>query len=112
MSVFREYAEYYDILYQDKDYSGEIEFVLNCLGPVPDGAALLVESYGYSGRHLGPVNAPTAPRERGPNGPQAEDFRHPKWRRRWTPPHEWTPPQAGEHARTPWSPGRGSFQPR
>jgi len=50
MSVFREYAEYYDILYQDKDYSGEIEFVLNCLGPVPDGAALLELGSG-TGRH-------------------------------------------------------------
>src|SRR6187200_623757 len=50
MSVFREYAEYYDILYKDKDYSGEVDFVLDCLGPVPPGAELLELGSG-TGRH-------------------------------------------------------------
>jgi SAM-dependent methyltransferase len=50
MSVFREYAEYYDILYKDKDYSGEVDFVLDCLGPVPQGAQLLELGSG-TGRH-------------------------------------------------------------
>ncbi len=31
MTVFGEYARYYNVLYQDKDYAGEADFVLSCL---------------------------------------------------------------------------------
>jgi SAM-dependent methyltransferase len=50
VSVFREYAEYYDLLYADKDYPGEAEFVLARLGQQPKGARLLELGSG-TGRH-------------------------------------------------------------
>lgn len=31
MTVFGDYARYYNVLYQDKDYAGEADFVLSCL---------------------------------------------------------------------------------
>lgn len=31
MTIFGDYARYYDVLYQDKDYAGEADFVLSCL---------------------------------------------------------------------------------
>ena len=30
MSVFGEYSRYYDLLYQEKDYQGEAEFIEEC----------------------------------------------------------------------------------
>lgn len=51
MSVFRKYAEYYDLLYADKDYAGEAEFVLAQLGHVSRQRASLLELGCGSGRH-------------------------------------------------------------
>jgi predicted TPR repeat methyltransferase len=50
MSVFREYAEYYDLLYSDKDYTGEANFVRERLGTLKQGATLLELGSG-TGRH-------------------------------------------------------------
>lgn len=39
MSIFADYARYYNLLYADKDYSGEVDFVLGELqkkGPLPE----------------------------------------------------------------------------
>jgi SAM-dependent methyltransferase len=51
MSVFNEYARYYDLLYRDKDYAGETDYVHNLIqGQNPDARTLLNLGCG-SGRH-------------------------------------------------------------
>jgi hypothetical protein len=34
MQVFKQYSDYYDLLYHDKDYSDEVEYVLKLIGPL------------------------------------------------------------------------------
>ena len=42
MTVFKEYAEYYDLLYQDKDYVSEARYVTDLIeGHRPDAASIL-----------------------------------------------------------------------
>jgi SAM-dependent methyltransferase len=50
MTNFREYSEYYDIIYSEKDYSGEVEFVLKILGDLAPMSNLLELGCG-TGRH-------------------------------------------------------------
>ena len=53
-TLFREYAQYYDLLYQDKDYSGEARFVARllgrCLGKPAEQTEILDLACG-TGRH-------------------------------------------------------------
>ena len=42
MSVFNEYARYYDLLYRDKDYVGEVEYVHRLLQAHAPGAQSLL----------------------------------------------------------------------
>ncbi|MBC8018201.1 MAG: class I SAM-dependent methyltransferase [Verrucomicrobia bacterium] len=51
MSVFNEYARYYDLLYRDKDYAGETDYVHNLIqAQSPDAKTILNLGCG-SGRH-------------------------------------------------------------
>lgn len=51
MSVFNEYARYYDLLYRDKDYAGEAEYVHGLIqAHAPDAKCILNLGCG-SGRH-------------------------------------------------------------
>lgn len=51
MSVFGNYSRYYDLLYRDKDYQGEADFVASVLAQhVPAGASVLELGCG-TGRH-------------------------------------------------------------
>lgn len=51
MKVFQQYADYYDLLYADKDYRGEARFVLDQLGYQPGTRMNLLELGCGSGRH-------------------------------------------------------------
>lgn len=51
MSVFNEYARYYDLLYRDKDYTGEAEYVHNLIQAHASGARNLLNLGCGSGRH-------------------------------------------------------------
>lgn len=53
MSMYRERAELYDLIYSWKDYTGEIDRLHTIIGElgIPDGAALLDAACG-TGRHL------------------------------------------------------------
>lgn len=51
MTVFREYARYYDLLYRDKDYAGEAAYVHNLVQHYCPGAAALLNLGCGSGRH-------------------------------------------------------------
>ena len=51
MSVFNEYARYYDLLYRNKDYAGETDYVHNLIqAQIPDAKSILNLGCG-SGRH-------------------------------------------------------------
>lgn len=51
MTVFNEYARYYDMLYRDKDYAGEVEYTHNLIQKhAPDAKNILNLGCG-SGRH-------------------------------------------------------------
>lgn len=51
MSVFAEYASYYNLLYQNKDYDGEVEFVSQMLQKYAPGTQALLELGCGTGRH-------------------------------------------------------------
>jgi SAM-dependent methyltransferase len=51
MNVFGEYAQYYDLLYRDKDYAGEARFVDNLLRQHAPGSKHLLELGAGTGRH-------------------------------------------------------------
>jgi len=51
MSVFNEYARYYDLLYRDKDYSGETEYLDLLLQSLAPGARSLLNLGCGSGAH-------------------------------------------------------------
>lgn len=52
MKVFDSYAEYYDLLYRDKDYLGEASYVNNIIGRFSeDGKSSLLELGCGTGRH-------------------------------------------------------------
>lgn len=51
MSVFNEYARYYDLLYRDKDYAGEAEYVRNLIEAHSPGAKTILNLGCGSGRH-------------------------------------------------------------
>ncbi|MDA1044519.1 MAG: methyltransferase domain-containing protein, partial [Verrucomicrobia bacterium] len=54
ISPFREYAQYYDLLYQDKDYAGEARFVARLLGQYvgkPEENTAVLDLACGTGRH-------------------------------------------------------------
>lgn len=51
MSVFNEYARYYDLLYRDKDYAGETDYVHNIIQRQSPGAKTILNLGCGSGRH-------------------------------------------------------------
>lgn len=51
MTVFGDYARYYDVLYQDKDYAGEADFVLSCLKSRQEAPRTLLDLGCGTGRH-------------------------------------------------------------
>ena len=51
MSVFNDYARYYDLLYQDKDYTGEAEYIHNLIMKNAPHAASILNLGCGSGRH-------------------------------------------------------------
>lgn len=51
MSVFNEYARYYDLLYRDKDYAGEAEYVHGLIQSHVPGAQNILNLGCGSGRH-------------------------------------------------------------
>ena len=53
MSVFSEYAQYYDLLYRDKDYPGEVAYVDSLIKQRHGTARSLLDLGCGSGRHAG-----------------------------------------------------------
>lgn len=51
MQVFDTYSQYYDLLYRDKDYRGEVDFVSSLIREYRPGAAKLLELGCGTGRH-------------------------------------------------------------
>jgi len=51
MSVFNEYARYYDLLYRDKDYAGETDYVHSIIQRQSPGAKTILNLGCGSGRH-------------------------------------------------------------
>lgn len=51
MTVFGDYARYYNVLYQDKDYAGEADFVLSCLKRRHEAPRTLLDLGCGTGRH-------------------------------------------------------------
>lgn len=51
MSVFGDYAKYYDLLYRDKDYEGEAKFVHTLLERHASGSRSVIELGSGTGRH-------------------------------------------------------------
>lgn len=51
MNVFRDFAEYYDLIYADKDYAGEARFVLAALRAAAGSGHRLLELGCGTGRH-------------------------------------------------------------
>lgn len=51
MTVFSEYSRYYDLLYRDKDYAGEVEFVARMIRAHHPSAATVLELGCGTGRH-------------------------------------------------------------
>ncbi|XDD45046.1 class I SAM-dependent methyltransferase [Leptospira sp. WS39.C2] len=51
MSVFSDYSIYYDLLYKDKDYKKESEYVLNALSNTGNGLRSLLELGCGTGKH-------------------------------------------------------------
>ena len=53
MTVFGAYAKYYDLLYRDKDYEGEVQFIIKLLCDHAPNAKRLLELGSGTGRHAG-----------------------------------------------------------
>lgn len=53
MSVFGNYAHYYDLLYQDKDYQAETEFIFQLLQKFAPGSSSILELGCGTGIHAG-----------------------------------------------------------
>jgi SAM-dependent methyltransferase len=51
MSVFNEYARYYDLLYRDKDYTAETDYIHNLIQSHSPGARTILNLGCGSGRH-------------------------------------------------------------
>ena len=51
MNIFADYARYYNVLYQDKDYLGETEFILECLNRYGCSPTTLLDLGCGTGRH-------------------------------------------------------------
>jgi SAM-dependent methyltransferase len=51
MTVFADYARYYNLLYRDKDYAGETDFILACLKRAGSEPASLLDLGCGTGRH-------------------------------------------------------------
>ena len=51
MSVFKDYARYYDLLYRDKDYAGEAEFVNSLIGKYTTDTKSILELGCGTGGH-------------------------------------------------------------
>lgn len=51
MTVFKDYAKYYDLLYRDKDYAKEASFVLGTLSGLGCAPATLLDLGSGTGRH-------------------------------------------------------------
>jgi len=51
MQVFKEYSKYYDLLYKDKDYAGEVEYVHNLIQKNTPGAKTILDLGCGTGRH-------------------------------------------------------------
>ncbi|MBC7972985.1 MAG: class I SAM-dependent methyltransferase [Verrucomicrobia bacterium] len=51
MQVFANYASYYDLLYQDKDYAGEVNYVHNLIQSYRSGAETVLELGCGTGMH-------------------------------------------------------------
>lgn len=51
MSIFGDYARYYNLLYQDKEYAAETEFILECLTRYGGMPATLLDLGCGTGRH-------------------------------------------------------------
>lgn len=57
MSVFKEYARYYDLLYRDKDYGVETDYIHNLIQDQIPGARTILNLGCGSGRHDRPLIA-------------------------------------------------------
>jgi SAM-dependent methyltransferase len=53
MTVFGNYARYYDILYKDKDYSGEVEYINGLIKEYTPLARTVLDLGSGTGRHAG-----------------------------------------------------------
>jgi SAM-dependent methyltransferase len=51
MTVFGQYSRYYDLLYRDKDYQGETDFVAHMLAPHIGGEGAILELGCGTGKH-------------------------------------------------------------
>ncbi len=51
MSIFADYSKYYDLLYKDKDYSSEVNFIDSLLGAHADKPKKLLELGSGTGKH-------------------------------------------------------------
>ena len=51
MSVFNEYARYYDLLYRDKDYGAETDYIHNLIQKQNPGCRTILNLGCGSGRH-------------------------------------------------------------
>ena len=51
MKVFEEYSKYYDLLYQDKDYEGEVEYIIDLIEKYAPKTASVLELGCGTGKH-------------------------------------------------------------
>lgn len=51
MTIFSNYAKYYNLLYKDKDYTGEVEYVHNLIQEYRPGATSILDLGCGTGRH-------------------------------------------------------------
>ena len=51
MTVFADYARYYNVLYKDKDYAAEVSFILQCLQNTGSTPGTLLDLGCGTGRH-------------------------------------------------------------
>ena len=53
MTVFGDYSRYYDLLYRDKDYAGETEYIASMMRCFRPEARRVIELGAGTGRHAG-----------------------------------------------------------